>query len=159
MSWRAIPTVALGAVLALMSCSWSPTWQTTAIGKTSFEDAWTAVEDIAAIDGYPIDHAGTDRGLRVLRTKWRQRVMGFRGSERKRIHAEFDQGEEGEWFVRLCVERQNVPDMAKSADPEEEDWKSAGQDAETEQRLVAKLNMRFWGSPTRAGGSSSDGSR
>lgn len=120
------------------------------LGPVVYEDAWSAVERIVEVDGFRTDEGSSDRGLRRYQTRWRSRVGGGFGpgarSSRTRVRAEFDPLEETTtpgWRLRYCVERQQVLDVAKTMNPDEEDWESAGQDLQMEQRLAAKLRLRL----------------
>lgn len=137
--------ILVGVLGTLGSCSfWEKDWREVTVGNVPLEDAWTAMVEIAEVDGYPIDPGGTDRGKHVLETRWRTRAGPFRGSVRKRVHAEFERTrDDTAWMVRYYVERQNVPDVSKGFDPAEEDWAHDGQDQETEDRIAAKLRFRF----------------
>ncbi|MEM7203372.1 MAG: hypothetical protein AAF628_24125 [Planctomycetota bacterium] len=144
----------LGAAALLLlagGCAAEREWRDVPLGDVAFEDAWDAVETAAAVDGFALNLASSDRGLRVLETNWRERAMPFRGSVRRRIHAEFDRGEAAGWNVRFYAEKQTVTDMAKGFEPEDEDWVEDGQDADLEERIAAKLMLKFHGSLSGAG--------
>lgn len=128
---------------ALCSCStWN--WQEVNAGPLAFEDVWGAVEDVAQVDGYPVDQAATDRGLKVFQTRWRTRELPFRMGQRKRVHAEFEQRDEkDDWWVLFYVEQQKISDIDQTFDPEEDAWSSNGQDTDTERRFAVKLADRF----------------
>jgi hypothetical protein len=134
------------AVFALVTAGCfggSAQWREVNVGKVPLGDAWTAMEEIAAVDGYPVDAAATDRGLREFTSRWRSVELPFRKGSRRRVHARFAQGEDDSWTIRYYVEVQTVDDIAKAFEPTERDWSAAGQDAETESRFAAKLRTRF----------------
>ena len=137
----------VAAVLPCILCacaSWQPTYREMSLGSVPLEDAWNEVVKMAEIDGLPLDAAVTDRGQRVLQTLWRTRAVPFRGSVRRRLHAEFEQPEGGgAWKVRYYVEQQRVSEVGKGFEPEEEDWEANGQDSDLEERFAVKLAFVF----------------
>jgi hypothetical protein len=147
---RAACAVSLLACLAASACHTPPTWREADLGPVAFEDAWDGLVQIAAVDGFPLDQADTDRGHKVFASRWRRREIGFGRIARQRVHAEFERSDAQTWIVRYYVEQQKVEDLAKTMNPPDDAWESAGQDAETEQRFAAKLNMRFPPPPRQA---------
>lgn len=141
---RALLVVAL--VVAATGC-FGPrvTWREVDVGDVPLGDAWRAIEEMSAVDGYPTDPASTDRGLREFTSKWRSVELPFRRANRRRVHARFEKTDAGGWMVRYYVQLQKVDDIAKTFDPADDDWEEAGQDAETENRFAAKLRLRFSG--------------
>ena len=139
--------LAAGLLVALSSGCFGPSfeWREIDVGEVHLGDAWTAVEEIAKVDGFPVDPAGTDRGLREFTSRWRTSELPFRRSNRRRVHARFERTDDNGWLIRYYVEQQTVEDISKSFDPEDRDWSAAGQDAETENRFTAKLKSRFEG--------------
>ncbi len=135
------------AALAMSACTpWREVeWREMPAGELLFEDVWGAVVDIVEVDGMAVDPVASDRGLRQLKTRWRTRAMPFRGSVRRRVHAEFEHEEAAGWRVRLQVERQIVENMAGGFEPKEDDWEPDGQDVDMENHLMAKLQLRFFG--------------
>jgi hypothetical protein len=147
-------------VLCLAAACGGPriAWREQPIGAVAYEDAWTAVQRIAEVDGYRVDGSGSDRGRRRFQSSWRARVgtgFGEGGrSTRTRVRAEIERTEDDSaWLVRYCVERAQVLDIAKNMQPEEDDWELVGQDAVMEERIAAKLELRF-GRPSAAPGAS-----
>ncbi len=136
-------------LLAALPCAcinWTPDYREIDLGSVPLEDAWNEFARVVESDGLRVDEATTDRGRRVLQTHWRTRAMPFRGSVRRRVYAEFEpSADERSWLVRFYVERQTVNDIGKGFEPEEDDWEEWGQDVEFEQRLAAKLTLRFHG--------------
>ena len=130
-------------MLAATGCFTPVQWRESQVGPVPFEDVWTAFQEFAETDGFPIDRAGSDRGRKSFVSMWRSRELPFRRSNRRRVHATFERLDEGGWLVRYYVEQQTVGDIARSFEPREEDWDDAGQDSEMEQRLAVKLNLRF----------------
>lgn len=147
MSWPAL--FGLFGLLLLASCGVVFQYQEVQVGPQPFDDVWDAVVEVAAVDGYPVDSARTDRGLRVFESLWKTQAVPFRlGSthrgRRRRVHAEFEQPGGGPgWLVRFYVERQVIGDMTGSLDPAEEHWTEGGQDVDTERRISVKLQSRF----------------
>lgn len=117
------------------------------LGPIVYEDAWSAVERSVEVDGFRTDAGSSDRGLRRYQTHWRLRVgMGFgpgARSTRTRVLAEFEALETPGWRLRYCVERQQVLDISKTMNPEEDDWERVGQDQRMEERLAAKLRLQL----------------
>ncbi len=143
---------ALLALSALCSCGTSWEWQEVNAGEMAFEDVWVAMVDVAQVDGYPIDQATTDRGMKIFQSRWRTIELPFRQGSRKRVHAEFEQREK-DWWVLFYVERQKITDIDQTFDPEEDAWSGDGQDTETERRFGVKLARRFRDAADREDGS------
>lgn len=136
-------TSALSLMVAA-GCGTSFEWREWDLGPVAFQDAWTGFAEIAAVDGFPMDTAVSDRGHRTFVSRWRTRAMPFRRSNRRRVIAEFERGTtEGSWRVRYYVEQQKVSDIGRTFSPVDEDWGEDGQDGQMERRFAAKLRMRF----------------
>lgn len=102
--------------------------------------------------GLQMDGAATDRGQRVLQSRWRVRHGGFEPSTRTRLRVEIEslgeqRGRDGDpgldYVVRYYAEREQVGDVAKRLHPQEEDWSAAGQDGQMEQIFDYQLRARI----------------
>ena len=130
-------------------------WRDFTTPVVPFEEAWTAVLDKATLNGFVSEIAGdesTDRGLRVFHSRWIAREYGFRMSKRRRLHVEFasSTAQPGGWVIRYRVEQQQISDIARSMNPEEDDWKPDGQDRDAEDRIAAQVRLQL-GMPFRGG--------
>lgn len=114
-----------------------------------FEDAWTEFERLVVQAGFRPDPQETDRGNKVIQSKWRTRALAFRRGSRKRLRGEFTKGDPGHVLLDFYVENQIVKDFARSMNPAEEDWQHAGQDLELEGRIEAQM-MLFAGQTLNA---------
>jgi hypothetical protein len=137
----------LSASAIASACAGPRQWRDLGERAVPFEQVWTAVVETSSRHGFAIDHSGSDRGRGIYQSRWRTWAQGFGQTHRLRIHAEMEQGEvvdsRRSWRLRFHVERQTVPDMARSMDPREADWEADGQERDLEDVIEAQLRLRF----------------
>ena len=139
-------TVLLGLLLLSACASHIRDWREAEYGGLPFEELWVSSEDAMTRGmGFRLDAGETDRGKRILVSRWRVRHHGFKPSERVRMRVEFLPGEEDEkaTLVRYYAEREIVDDPAKRLDPGEDDWSAGGQDQRAEQIFDYQLRSRI----------------
>ncbi|MEZ5963035.1 MAG: hypothetical protein R3F56_04225 [Planctomycetota bacterium] len=143
---RVLAAAAVG-VATMTGCAAPPQWRDLGDRAVSFETAWNAVVETSTRHGFTPDDRGTDRGRGLFQSRWRSWTQGFGQSRRMRMRAELERAEAVDeslvWHLRFCVERQSVPDMARSMNPRESDWVSDGQDRDFEDVIEAQLRLRF----------------
>lgn len=137
----------LVSVVLLGACAAPPRWRDLGERALPFENVWNAVVETSGRHGFALDESQTDRGRGRFQSRWRTWTQGFGQSRRLRVRAEFDRGEvvdeHASWRLRFCVERQAVPDMARSMNPRESDWSADGQERDLEDVIEAQLRLRF----------------
>ncbi len=152
---RLLPILLL-SMLTVSCASSRRDWRELALPDVPLQDAWGTFERYARQTGHPAEPQETDRGLRIYVSKWSTRPMsiGRRGGMggRTRLRAEFvplaeSRAHAGEslagWLIRFCIERQTVKDMARTMQPDEDDWSYEGQDTDLERQLEAHLRVHF----------------
>lgn len=145
---RRLLTAVLPSFLLLGCSTHRAEWREFETPVVPFEEIWRTVLEKAQLSGFVSQIAGdeaTDRGLKEFHSRWITREYGFRNTMRRRMHAAFEPSETtpGAWRVKLRIEREIVSDMAKSMKPEDRDWKSDGQDTDTEDRILAQVKMQL----------------
>ncbi|PIE22453.1 MAG: hypothetical protein CSA62_12010 [Planctomycetota bacterium] len=141
------PIATVVGLLLLSSCaSHIRDWRQAEYGGLSFEDLWAISQDAMTRGmGFRVDAGETDRGKRILVSRWRVRHHGFKPSERVRLRIEILAGEEDEaaFLLRYYAEREIVDDPAKRLHPEEEDWGAGGQDRSCEEIFDYQMRSRI----------------
>lgn len=144
---RDLRVAAAAAVCLLAACAVPPRWRDLGERAVPFETAWNAVVETSGRHGFSANDRDTDRGRGVFCSRWRSTTQGFGESRRLRVRAELERGQVVEaqlaWRVRFCVERQAVPNMARSMNPRESDWEADGQETNLEDVIETQLRMRF----------------
>lgn len=158
--WLVVCLVGLTCMLSGCASSHRD-WREVTPRVVSFEDLWTAVVETATRHHFTPDSEGTDRGRGRFQSRWRVSTPGFGQSHRMRLRAELEQQPPADtappvWVLRFCVERQTVPDMARSMNPREQDWSGDGQDRDTEDVLEAQFRLRFGQSLRRSEDAAAD---
>ncbi len=140
-------TVLILSVLGLLTaCASEPKWRTVDV-KAPFGEAWNAFVDVGVTNGYrQFDGPdGTDRGMRVFVSTWRESPAPFRMSARTRLRGKFErpEGQDDAWQIRFYVQRQKVREIEAGFDPHEADWSDDGQDGDREDIILGQLRLRF----------------
>lgn len=118
-------------------------FQEIAVGKLDFATVWNeATQVISSVEG-SLNPVGTDRGLKVMESRWNTRTFAFGKGRRTRVHLEIVRKDPLEHLVRFYVERQKNGNMRRIFNPEEGDWEDAGQDSAKESILRYHLRSRF----------------
>lgn len=146
---RRITVLAAVLALAFAGCSSPPKPLELEI-PLGFGETWEHFADIADRSGFRLDPSGTDRGLRVFVSRWRESPAPFGKGVRTRLHGAFEKVDERAnpsrreaWRLEFWVERQTVTDISRGFEPRESDWVDQGQDREREQILMGQLRLRY----------------
>lgn len=136
--------VLLVLLVGVQSCGGTIfSYQEITVKKLDFASVWNESRDaVSSVEG-SLDPRATDRGLRVMKTRWNTRKMPFGNGRRTRVHLEIVRKSPLEQLVRFYVERQKNSNMGRVFHPEEGDWEDAGQHFDKERILRYHLRSRF----------------
>ncbi len=130
-------------LLALGSCeSHYRNYRNIGVEGLPFETVWELAIDSVRTE-FRLDRSATDRGLRKIQTKWRTSLMAFGKGRRSRAVLEIVDMKGLAMTIRFYVEQQRSGDMGHQFQPREEDWESAGQAGNIEDRLRYHLSSRI----------------
>lgn len=126
--------------LVLAACS-TPRYTMLEVGPLNKAEVWRGMTGVAASAQYP-PGPGTDQGLLIFESRWRNTVLQDRHPGRRRLYMDAQplSGFEHRWVVRYYVEQQKVRERGLLYARSEADWSSDGQNTLEEEEIARKLS-------------------
>ncbi len=109
-------------------------------------EVWRRFKKVASSNQFSEDVGESDEGKGLFISKWNTFVAPFGLSKRSRLQAYFERSQGADasgWTIYYHIEKQEVDDISKSFEVNEDDWSAAGQDRTREEIMLGQLRISF----------------